>query len=124
MTEGPVIPAPKGLQKPARGLWRSVLKAYNLRPDELVLLESACWTLDFVARLDAELVDAPLTVRGSMGQERENPLLSERRQQSAHLARLMAQLKLPDLDAPAKRNQQRDAGLSRWSSAHGKPVNS
>ena len=37
----------------------------------------------------------PLTTKGSMGQERGHPLLSEARQQRVVLNRTLAQLKLP-----------------------------
>lgn len=113
------LSAPRGLEQAGRRLWKAVTSAYLFRPDELVLLENACRTVDFIAKLDTELADAPLIVTGSMGQEREHPLLSERRQQSAHLARLLGQLKLPDVDAgssgrSSRSVQARDAALTRW----------
>ncbi|HWK92624.1 MAG TPA: hypothetical protein VNR17_10240 [Luteimicrobium sp.] len=116
----PQIPTPRGLGKSGRQLWRSVLTAYELRPDELVLLENAAKTADFVAQLDEALKGAPLVVKGSMGQERENPLLSERRQQSAHLARLIGQLKLPDIEPQSEygsTNPHRRAAAARWQHA-------
>ena len=110
---------PKGLDRTGRRLWRDVVSAYELRPDELILLDSACRTADLVVRLEAAMEGQPLTVRGSMGQEREHPLLSEARQQRSLLARLFAQLKLPDADAEPVANQQRDAAMARWSAARG-----
>ena len=89
-------PMPRGLKAAGRALWRSIIPAFTLRPDEMAVLADACRTADIVARLDAALVDAPLTVTGSARQTREHPLLSERRQQAAHLARLLHQLRLPD----------------------------
>jgi hypothetical protein len=89
--------------------------------DELHVLEAACRTADTLARLEAELVDAPLTVAGSMGQLREHPLLAEARQQRIVLARLFGQLKLPDSEEKAERlgvertHQARKAALERWS---------
>lgn len=112
------LKAPKGLAATGRRLWKSIAARYILRPDEVVLLETACKTADFIAQLDAELVGAPLTTKGSMGQEREHPLLSERRQQSAHLAALLKQLKLPDTSgqtgADRRTAQARKAALARW----------
>ncbi|MFC8731567.1 hypothetical protein ACFT5B_03820 [Luteimicrobium sp. NPDC057192] len=56
------IPAPSGLSRAGRRLWKSVVDAYDLRPDEQVLLENASRTADYVAQLDAALKDAPLVV--------------------------------------------------------------
>ncbi len=111
-------PVPKGLQPAGRKLWRSVVSVYVLRPDDLVLLESACKTVDLIAELEAAMVDEPLVTKGSMGQLREHPLLSETRQQKALLGRQLAQLKLPDErpegGAAPKVNAQREGGFSRW----------
>jgi hypothetical protein len=61
----------------------------------------------------------PLMVKGSMGQMREHPLLSEARAQRALLRGLMSSLKLPDVQAGAQINQQRAPAQSRWSATHG-----
>jgi hypothetical protein len=110
---------PRGLKSPGRKVWRQVLSAYKLRPDELVLLENACKTVDIIADLEAAMAGEPLVTKGSMGQTREHPLLSEARQQRAYLGRTLAQLSLPDLDAPVKVNPHRQGGLSRWAQHHG-----
>src|SRR4051812_8929263 len=96
MTEFRKIPAPKGLAKRGRRLWRDVSGAYVLRPDELVLLENACRIADLIEALDAEMADQPMVVKGSAGQVRENPLLSEVRLQRVTLRQMLGQLKLPD----------------------------
>jgi phage terminase small subunit len=122
MTEIARIPAPKGLSLRGRRLWKQVVTAYVMRPDELTVLETACKTLDIVVDLEAAMAGQPLTVKGSMGQERENPLLAEARQQRALLNRSLAQLKLPDLPTAkggAKPNQHRAAAQSRWAQTHG-----
>ena len=109
------IPAPRGLSADGRRCWKRVTAAYKLRPDEQILLENACRTIDRIAELDATMVGQPLISKGSMGQEREHPLLSEARQQRTLLRQLFAQLKLPDLDAEqGQKNQHREAGQSRW----------
>jgi hypothetical protein len=95
----PRIPAPRGLGGAGRRLWRDVVGQYGLRVDELILLESACKTLDYIEKLDAAMADQPLLSKGSMGQDRENPLLSEVRQQRLALARLLRQIDLPELDS-------------------------
>lgn len=120
MTENPRVATPRGLDKRGRRLWRQVTGAYLLRPDELILLENACKCVDLIANLEAGMEGQPLIVRGSMGQEREHPLLAEARQQRALLNRTLAQLDLPDQDNGAARvNQHREAAQSRWAHAHG-----
>lgn len=120
MPESRSIPAPKGLSVGGKRCWKQVTSAYDLRPDERILLENACRTVDRIAELDAAMVGQPLISKGSMGQEREHPLLSEARQQRTLLRQLFAQLKLPDADAGhGKMNQHREAGMSRWAAAHG-----
>jgi len=124
MAESPKRAQPKppiGLETAGRKLWRGVVSAYELRPDELYILESACACADLVTKLGEGMKGQPLVVKGSMGQEREHPLLSEQRQQRALLTRTLAQLKLPDLDpsvianqAQARTTAARKAALSRW----------
>ena len=103
-----------------RRLWRAIVHSFELGPDELIVLESACRTLDLVVRMDAALIDAPLLVAGSMGQKREHPLISESRQQRANMARLLAQLKLPEPDILNVARQgtrsvtARTAAQARW----------
>src|SRR4051812_9349715 len=96
MADSRSIPTPRGLGSHGRKLWRGVVSKYDLRPDERILLESACRTLDRVHALDAAMEGQPLTTTGSMGQQREHPLLSEGRQQQSLLNRTLAQLHLPD----------------------------
>lgn len=116
MTDSRSTPTPKGLAAGGRRCWKQVVSAYNLRPDELILLESACKTIDRVAELDAAMEGEPLVTKGSMGQVREHPLLAEARMQRALLRQTFAQLKLPDLDEGAvEPNQHRAAAQSRWS---------
>jgi hypothetical protein len=56
------------------------------------LLHVVCSQLDTVERIEVELAQSSLTVAGSTGQQRANPLLGELRQQRVTLARLLAQL--------------------------------
>jgi hypothetical protein len=98
-------------------MWKRVVSAYKLRPDEVFVLESACRTADWIARLEASMEGQPLVVKGSMGQDREHPLLSEARQQRALLARLLAQLKLPEEGSMVQETaatKARKAAMSRW----------
>jgi ABC-type hemin transport system ATPase subunit len=111
---------PAGFGPRGRAFWRSVVTDFALRADEVLVLEHAARTVDVLARIDEALADAPLTVKGSMGQLVEHPLMSEGRAQRAALARLLAQLKLPDSDARAvvtagqRSVAARAAVMERW----------
>ena len=108
-------PTPKGLAVGGRRCWKQVVSAYKLRPDELILLENACRTIDRIAELDAAMVGEPLVTKGSMGQVREHPLLAEARMQRALLRQTFAQLKLPDVDVGGVQiNRHREAAATRW----------
>lgn len=119
-----VLDTPGGLGPAGVKLWTDVAGVYELRPDELVILEQAYRTLTWVERMEAELATSPLTVAGSMGQTREHPLLSEARQQRALLGRQLAQLGLPDEQEStgdrtmklARSQIGRQAARARWSS--------
>lgn len=108
--------APASLSTAGKTLWGDVVKKYDLRVDELAVLESACKTADMIATLDREWngLGQPFLTRGSMGQDVIHPLIGERRAQQSQLAKLLGQLKLPDDGAGASPNQQRDAAQSRW----------
>jgi hypothetical protein len=92
---------PAHLGESGRALWRDVAGKYGLRADELAVLLRACETADTIDAMNAALVGQPLTVPGSQGQLQGHPLISEKRQQVALQARLLAQLKLPNTDAGA-----------------------
>lgn len=100
-------------------LWKSITSEYDLRPDEIEVLEQACHTKDRIVSLTVEAESAPSTVRGSMGQEVINPVVSELRVNRTTLAALLRQMKLPDHgegtelpDSPAVR--ARRAAQTRW----------
>ncbi|MEM9134294.1 MAG: P27 family phage terminase small subunit [Actinomycetota bacterium] len=103
---------PAGLKRSAT-LWDEVAGSgtYTLRPDELRLLEDVCRQADLVDKLERAIKDAPLTVKGSMGQMVAHPVLQEIRQHRATLHRLTAQLKLPD--APAGKQGTRGSNSDR-----------
>jgi len=111
---------PAGIGAVGARLWRSVADVMELRPDEKLLLEHAARTVELLARIDEELKSAPLTVKGSMGQLVEHPLVSESRAQRATLARLLAQLKLVDDETRAvavaarRTGRARAAARARW----------
>jgi hypothetical protein len=114
----PEPPANLGLAGAA--LWASIVPAYELRADEVRLLHDACRQADIVQRLEDELADSPLMVKGSQGQLVASPLVSEVRQHRTVLAALLKALKLPDTPAGTKQKsartseQARAAARARW----------
>ena len=121
MAEKPRVERPRGLGIDGARLWKRVTEAYELRVDELAVLEMAAKTADTIAQLEAAMAGQPLVVAGSMGQQREHPLLSEARQQRAAASRLLKQLNLPDSDTLTgiSRSGQRSAAAraavnARW----------
>lgn len=116
------VSTPRGFGPKGKRVWKEITTAYELRVDELDILEDICRESDLIDKLEDDLVDAPLMVKGSQGQDVANPLISEVRQHRATKKSLWASLKLPD-DANVisiAGNQQRDAVNSRWASAYGK----
>ena len=115
------VSAPKGLAVKGKRVWKDVTSKYELRTDELDILEDICRESDLIDRLEADLVGAELMVKGSQGQDVANPLVGEVRQHRATKKSLWASLKLPDDAAGAGAvNQQRDAANTRWAEAYGK----
>lgn len=114
------IAAPRSLKAAGRKLWKATVEAYELRQDEQEVLRSACAEADLIVRMEDELADADLTVKGSMGQLVPHPLVTELRQHRATQAALLRGLKLPDDASAGVANQQREAAQSRWAASHGK----
>lgn len=108
--------APAGLGVKAKHLWSEITENYDLRVDELRILEDACREIDLVERLEAELKGADLVVNGSMGQPVASPLVQELRQHRSVLARLLVLLKLPDDEGQAQSpsSTARAAAMARW----------
>lgn len=113
--------APAGLEAKGKVLWSGITKKYDLRIDELRLLEDACFEADLIEKLKADLEGDDFLIEGSMGQQVANPLVQEVRQHRTVLARLLGQLKLPDDvsaasgDASGDRSASaRDAAYARW----------
>lgn len=112
--------APAVLAEAGTRLWERVVKDYTLRVDELRILEAACQTTDTIAGIDKTWneLGQPYLTTGSTGQDVVHPLIGERRAQQAQLAKLLAQLKLPDLgeaiDGETATNPARAAAATRW----------
>lgn len=109
---------PAGLGDSGSALWRSVSGKYELRADEVVMLEAACRAQDRVDAMERER-DGAVTATGSMGQLVVHPLVAEIRAHEAQIAGMLAKLKLPDDGGVEQVSQQRAAAQSRWASAHG-----
>ncbi|MEE1819333.1 hypothetical protein PUR59_30505 [Streptomyces sp. SP18ES09] len=95
--QGPVgvTPAPVGLDDSGTRLWESVADGFELDVHEQLLLLQACRTADLLDRLALEASRGRLTVRNAKGEEVTNPVITEHRQQSLVLARLLASLRMP-----------------------------
>lgn len=92
--------SPKGLAKGGggRALWNGVVKGFELRADELRILEDACYEADLIDDLQRLLVDedAQFLAAGSTGQVVVAPVVQEIRMHRKVLADLLAKLKLGD----------------------------
>lgn len=110
---------PSGIGTSGTPLWSAVTGTYELRPDELRVLEAACRTLDELNRIEKALTTAPLTVKGSQGQEVAHPLLSQAVAHRRLYAGLVKQLDLPDEAGgsavpSALSEKRRTAANMRW----------
>lgn len=117
---------PARLGKHGTDLWTSIVPDYDLRPDEIRVLSDACREADIIGRLEDELTDSPLMVKGSMGQLTASPLVSEVRMHRVVLANLLSKLKIPDSPAGVARKRAVTsekavmAARARWGSGAGK----
>jgi hypothetical protein len=118
---------PPRLSAGGRRFWRDIQSAYELRPDELLILEKACRTVDDLGRLEAALAASPVLVAGSMGQTKVSPLFAECRATRALLAALLKQIDVPDpvevaqLHAATRSTQAVKAARAKWDNKTTKP---
>jgi hypothetical protein len=86
--------APNNLQAEGKRLWRTITAEFDLvgEPHKVQVLTQACRVVDQIAELDEAAVQAPLTVKGSMGQAVISPFIAEARAQRSLLAQLLARL--------------------------------
>jgi hypothetical protein len=101
-----------------RRFWRRTFEAFELSDPERELLGEVCRCLDTLDVLREAVEEHGAMVEGSTGQLVVNPAVIEARQSRALLARLLAQLDLPDetgaaLDSPATTRAKRAARV-RW----------
>lgn len=105
--------APNGLKASGRRLWRSVLADFDLDGHELLLLLQACRCADRLDLLADEADAHPITVVNAKGDQVAHPAITESRQQSLTLARLLASLRLPSGDVD-ERPQRRGAARGAY----------
>jgi hypothetical protein len=104
--------APKRLAASGRRLWQSVVGEYDLDVHEELVLLQACRCADRLDRLDEAAASSSVTVVNHRGDQVPHPALTESRQQSIVLARLIAALRMPtgdveDLSRPQRRGAPR-----------------
>lgn len=111
--------APANLGAKAKRLWSDITGTYQLRPDELRILEDACREVDLIERMEALTADEDfeMIAEGSMRQPVANPIIQELRQHRSVLQRLLVGLKLPDHAGGTENPRSvsaREAALARW----------
>jgi hypothetical protein len=107
MTANPQQRPPKGLLRAGRALWREVQSQYVLDPAEGAVLLQMCRLSDQLAQLQEEFsAENVTTVQGSRGQPVLNPILAEIRLTSLALAKLAAELDLPQPKSPGAANRR------------------
>ena len=83
-----------------RRFWDDLTETFDFteEPHKLEILRSACRTLDVLDRIREELDEAPLQVKGSMGQPVANGLIAAELSAVARFESLVRSLKLPEDD--------------------------
>ncbi|MFZ1114232.1 MAG: P27 family phage terminase small subunit [Propionibacteriaceae bacterium] len=119
MPEQPQPKPPAGLRATGKRLWTSVQADYVLSPAETAVLAEACRTWDELERLEEAVRELDsFVVKGSMEQDRMHPLLGEVRAHRSLLAKLGAELNLPDITQEvglrAGQRHAKKAAVARW----------
>jgi len=70
------IKTPMGLKTHGKRTWQEVTSKYQLRTDELDILEDVCREIDMIHDLEKERQGAPYLLKGSQGQSVINPLIT------------------------------------------------
>lgn len=118
---------PDGLGPPGRALWRKVsadvADGWRLDARDEHLLRGACRAADVIAALERAVKRDGEVVKGSKGQTRLHPALTEARMQRDLQAKLLAKV---ELEPPAQktghlsgrqRDQLANARKARWGKA-------
>ncbi|MEU3105585.1 hypothetical protein [Streptomyces griseoflavus] len=86
---------PRELGESGARLWESVVEDYDLDVHEELLLLQACRSADLLDRLAERAKRGELTVTNAKGEQVTAPWITEHRQQSLVLARLLASMRMP-----------------------------
>lgn len=91
---------PNGLGTEGSKLWKGIVGEFDLsrEPHKLRILSDACRLADQIKRLDGAATSAPLTVKGSMGQEVINPVISAAQSARGLLAQLLGRLNFESME--------------------------
>ncbi len=111
--QSPVAVTPRELGESGARLWESVAEAFDLDVHEELLLLQACRTADLLDRLARRADGAELTVVNAKGEQVTAPWITEHRQQSLVLARLLASLRMPSGESD-ERPQRRGAARGSY----------
>lgn len=109
--------APAGLGKNGRTLWGGVVSTYDLRVDELQMLEDMARTADAIAGLQAVIDTEGYIAAGSMGQDVVHPAVQEIRQQRNTLRQLSQRLDLPDVEGGGRATTRKGKAQAKASAA-------
>lgn len=83
-------------------MWEAIEGRFVLEPHERLLLEQAARTADLITTMQAEVDhDGVQLPWGQDGQTRAHPLIGQLAQHRALLARTLAALHIPEVDADA-----------------------
>jgi phage terminase small subunit len=93
--------SPAGLSTSSRKLWSHVVEVYDLRQDELAVLEEACRALDRAAEAREHLKKDGLLLPGRFG-PRSHPMQAVENSAALRAAKLLRQLGLGDAEVVAK----------------------
>lgn len=116
------IPRPPiTLARRGKALWTDVQATYELDPAEETVLAELCRAVDRADQIASELAGQPLSVAGSAGQIRVNPLVGALDQTEKLIDRLVGSLSVSVPAASGERGRrahQQKAARVRWK---GKP---
>lgn len=112
-------PQPDGLGPSGQAFWLDVTGRWLFtNPIEIELLTAAARAVDTTAALEEAIATEGAMVAGSKGQPVVNPAVAEVRHQKALVAKLVAQLAIPDevsgRPLTAKQAQAKRAAETRW----------
>lgn len=113
------IPVPEGLGERGGAFWAATVEGYELADDEVLVLVEVCRLVDQLDEMAVRVRADGLVASGSAGQPVAHPLLAPLASGRALLAKLLAQLGLPDEHDEARVRspasiQARRAAEARW----------